>query len=241
LQRPGGQSWGQPQPPYSAPPGQQPYPPPYQPPPQYQQQYQSPGYYPPQAPPPQQKRGVLGGIGLGCLIVVGVVVIGGIALIAILGTAANSVSKAINATATPFNSANIAGLNQVVSVPNWNVTAVSVEKPGKVLKTSQYGNTSTAIGTWVIVGVDLRNTGTRNFGVNDPDFQIKDGAGNTYNVSDDFGASEYGTNKGGQQIGGQVPPGATVRYYIAFDVSPTATGLALQFEQGNKPLIKLGP
>lgn len=237
-QPPGGQPpWqGEPQPPYAAPPGQQPYPPP-----QYQQQYQPPppqGYY---GPPPKQKRGgILGGIGIGCLIAIGVVVIGVIAVIAVIASAANGVSKAINATATPFSPAAIAQLNQTVSVPNWNVTATGVEKPGKTITWSQFNNTSTAAGTWVVVAVDMKNTGTQNFGINGHDFQLKDSAGNTYNVSSDVGASSYSTFKGGQQIGGQVPPGTTVRYYISFDVAPSATGLVLQFQQGNKPLINLG-
>ncbi len=257
-QRPGGQYWNPPpggQPPqgYYPPPSQpppygQPQPPqqpsyggqPQYPPQQYQQQYAPPppGYY---GPPPKQKRnGFLGGLGIGCLIALGIaalVVIGGIALIAV---AVGGASKAINATATPFNPAAIAKLNQTVSVPNWDVTAAGVEKPGTILKWSTFNNTSTAVGTWVIVAVDMKNTGTKNFGVNDHDFQLKDSAGNTYNVSSDGGASSYSEFKGGQRLGGQVPPGTTVRYYIAFDVGANATGLTLQFLQGNKPLINLG-
>ncbi len=221
------------QPPYGVPPGQQPYPPQ-----QYQQQYAPPVNY---GPPPKQKRsGFLGGLGVGCLIALGIaalVVIGGIALIAV---AVSGASKAINATATPFNPSAIAKLNQTVSVPNWDVTATGVEKPGTILKWSTFNNTSTAVGTWVIVTVDMKNTGTKNFGVNDHDFQIKDSAGNTYNVSSDGGASSYSEFKGGQRVGGQIPPGITVRYYIAFDVGANATGLTLQFQQGNKPLINLG-
>lgn len=227
------------QPPYGQPPGQQPYPPQY-PPQQYQQQYAPPppGYA---GPPPKQKRkGFLGGLGVGCLIAVGIAVAVLIGAIVLISATLNGASKAINATATPFNAAAVAQLNQTVSVPNWNLTATGVEKPGKMLKWSQANNTSTATGTWVIVAVDLKNTGTRNFGINEHDFQLKDDAGNTYNVSSDIGASSYSAFKGGQQISGQVPPGTTVRYYISFDVAPTATGLVLQFQQGNKPLINLG-
>ena len=244
-QPPGGPpQWpGQPQPPYGTPPGsqpgQQPYPPQY-PPQQYQQQYapHPPGYYGP--PPKQKKSGFLGGLGVGCLIAIGiaaVVLIGGIALIAV---AVGGASKALNATATPFNSASIAQLNQIVSVPNWDLKATAIDKPGKTLAWSQFNNTSTAAGTWLVVTVDLKNTGTKNFGVNDHDFQLKDSTGNTYNVSSDTGASAYSEFKGGQRVGGQVPPGTTVRYYLVFDVGTSATGLTLQFEQGNKPLINLG-
>jgi len=234
------------QPPYGQPPNQPPSQPPGNQPPWQGQPPQSPPYdvppgqqpYAPQYPPPQQKR--RGFFGRGCLIAFGIAAIVLIGAIVLISSLANSVSKAVNATATPFVAANLAQLNQTVSVPNWDVTATGVEKPGKTLTWSQFKNTSVAAGTWVIVAVDMKNTGTKNFGINGPDFQLKDSAGNTYNVSTDGGASSYSEFKGGQRIGGQVPPGTTVRYYIPFDVSPTATGLTLQFEQGNKPLINLG-
>jgi hypothetical protein len=126
-QRPEGQSWnpppgGQPPqgyypppvqpPPYSQPqPPQQPpygaqsqYPPQY--PPQYQQQYAPPpGYYGP--PPKQKRRGVLGGIGIGCLIALGITVVAVIAIIAVVASVARGASTAV-ATAGNFPDVHVA-------------------------------------------------------------------------------------------------------------------------------------
>jgi hypothetical protein len=131
-------------------------------------------------------------------------------------------------------------LNQLVSVKNWDVAVGGVERPGKMLTWSQFGNVSNAAGTWVIVLCDLKNTGSQNFGVNTPDFQLLDGKGNKYNVSSDMGAIGYSQYKGGQAIGGQVPPGVSVRYYVPFDVAPDATGLRFIFNQDKKPAFDIG-
>lgn len=131
------------------------------------------------------------------------------------------------------------GLNQTVSVKNWDVTVQKIEKPGKDLVWSQFGNKSTAAGTWFVVVVSMKNTGNQNFGVNGPDFELR-GGGNTYKVSTDLGAYSYSEFKGGQRVGGQVPPGVAVVYYVAFDIAPTATGLQFVFLQDKKPIFSVG-
>lgn len=124
------------------------------------------------------------------------------------------------------------------TVKNWDVTLVSVERPGKELVWSQFGNKSVAVGEWVVPVVKLKNTGNQNFGVNGFDFELQ-GGGVTYKVSSDIGALTYGTNKGGQQINGQVPPGSEATVYLPFDVTPGTTGLALVFKQGTTPRFAL--
>jgi hypothetical protein len=62
-----------------------------------------------------------------------------------------------SATATPFIVSGAAGAtsvaaaasgqNQVVSIKNWDVSVVGVEKPGKELIWSKVNNKSTAVGT----------------------------------------------------------------------------------------------
>jgi len=111
---------------------------------------------------------------------------------------------------------------------------------GKELIWSQFGNKTTAAGEWVIVSVKMKNTGNTNFGVNTSDFEIKTGAGQTYNVSSDIGAYSYSEFKGGQRVGGQVPPGVEVVYHIPFDVAPAATGLTFTFKQDKRPTFNLG-
>jgi len=230
--------YGQPpqQPPYEQPPGQPPgNQPPWQgqPPPEVH-------YHQYAAPPPQKKR-------MGCFKIGAFALIGVVAIIVIIGVASSAGNKG-STTSAPNTGASggtsvataLPGLNQTVTVKNWDMTVTGVEKIGKTLIWSQFGNQSDAAGTWVVVAVDMKNTGSTNFGINDHDFQLKDGAGNTYKVTSDFGAGGYGESKGGQRIGGQVPPGTTVRYYVVFDVTPTATGLTFQFLQDKKPVVNLG-
>lgn len=127
---------------------------------------------------------------------------------------------------------------QTAKVKNWDITLTSVEQPGQALAWSQYGNTSPAAGTWLVPVVRMRNTGTQNFGVNGHDFEVQAG-GTTYAVSTDGGSFAYSTFKGGQQLGGQVPPGVEVMYYLPFDVAPNLGGAVLVFKQDTKPRFAL--
>jgi hypothetical protein len=145
-------------------------------------------------------------------------------------------------TATPAPTpVPLPGINQVVSVKNWDLKVLSTQKPGKALVWSEFGNQSDAAGTWLVIPIELKNTGNTNFGVNTFDFELKDGKGITYKYSTDVGASYgYSKYKGGQDVGGQVPPGVTVKYFLVFDIAPDATGLKLVFRQDKNPQINLG-
>lgn len=157
-----------------------------------------------------------------------------------------SVAPAAAASAKPSVAPSVAaaakvyGLNELVSVKNWDMAVAGVERPGQELVWSQFGNKSTAAGTWLVVAFDMKNTGNQNFGVNTFDFQLTDAGGATYKFTSDFGAASYSTFKGGQSIGGQVPPGVTVRYSLVFDINPAATGLQLVFNQDTKPKFAIG-
>ena len=154
---------------------------------------------------------------------------------------ASSVAKPTKTPVPPTQAAKVKvyGLNELVSVKNWDLAIQKVEKPGKDLVWSEFDNKSTAAGTWFVVVVDMKNTGNQNFGVNTFDFELKSG-NVTYQVSDDLGAYSYSEFKGGQRIGGQVPPGVTVTYYVVFDVAPTATDLQFTFKQDKKPVFAVG-
>lgn len=141
--------------------------------------------------------------------------------------ACGSTTGSGNATRAPLSQGTTA------SIKHWDVTLVSVDRPGKTLVWSQFGNQSAAAGEWLIAVVKLRNTGKENFGLNTHDFELQGSA--TYKVSSDIGALSYSEFKGGQRVGGQVPPGVDVTYHIPFDVAPGATGLALVFNQDTKP------
>jgi uncharacterized membrane protein len=154
-------------------------------------------------------------------------------------SAASTAPKPTNTPNPPPATAKTYGLNQLVNVKNWDLAIQKVETPGKELVWSQFDNKSVAAGTWFVVALDMKNTGNQNFGVNSPDFELK--AGNvTYKVSDDLGTYSYSEFKGGQRIGGQVPPGVNVTYYIAFDVAPAAADLQFIFKQDTKPTFGVG-
>jgi uncharacterized cupredoxin-like copper-binding protein len=131
------------------------------------------------------------------------------------------------------------GVNELASVKNWELAIQKLDKPGKELVWSQFNNKSVAAGTWFVVVLDMKNTGNQNFGVNNSDFELKSG-NVTYKVSDDAGTYGYSGFKGGQRLGGQVPPGVSVTYYIVFDVAPNATDLQFTFKQDTKPVFRVG-
>lgn len=164
---------------------------------------------------------------------------------------ASSTAKTTQASSTPSRPVNtpvptkaapsLIPIGKAVSVKNWDLTVTAIEKPGKVLTWSEYKNTSNAVGTWLVIALDLKNTGKQNFGVNSFDFKLTDESGAKYDTSTDMGALSYSTYKGGLAVdGAQVPPGVDAKLYLVYDVSPTAKGLHLQFTQDTKPIFDLG-
>lgn len=178
---------------------------------------------------PTRKRGCMGClvpavIGAGVLIVLFIIV-------AIVGS---NQKPTVTGTPTPPP-----GVGSAVVVKNWTLTVVHVDHPGQTLTWSSFGNTSKAVGTWLVVQVQLKNSGTQNFGVNGPDFNVLSGA-TKYDVTSDIGALTYSSTKGGANLGGQVPPGVAATYYLVFDIAPNAANLQLRFNQDTKPVISLG-
>lgn len=157
-------------------------------------------------------------------------------------TAAEKPSATPKPTVTPAPTATpLPSLNQTVSVKNWDVTVTGADKAGKSLTYSSDGQAVKAVGQWIVVTVTMKNTGKENFGVNDPDFTLYDASGNKYSITDDISLdAEYSVYRGGNQVGGQVPPGESVTYYLVFDVGSSATGLQLQFNQDKNPRFNLG-
>jgi hypothetical protein len=143
-------------------------------------------------------------------------------------------------TNTPIPPPKMYGLNELASVKNWNLAVAGVDRPGKEFVWSEFNNKSLAAGTWFIVALDMKNTGNSNFGVNTTDFELLANGGITYKISTEGGVYAYPAYKKAQNIGGQVPPGVTVRYYLIFDVAPDASDLQLVFKQDTKPTFAVG-
>lgn len=160
-------------------------------------------------------------------------------------TAAARSAAPSTATGTPYAAwymIKVYPPNHLVSVKNWDMAINRVERPGKELVWSDGNDTSVAAGEWLIVVFDLKNTGTTGLGINPTDVQL-DASGPerhiTYTPSTDGGALSYSTFKQGQQLGGQVPPGVSVQYFIPFDIAPNATTLIFQFNQDTEPKFLL--
>lgn len=201
-----------------------------------------PSYQPAPAPRASKKGR---NIAIGCAgVVVLLLLCGALAAVALAlgGKKAMPTAQDANAAAatTVPKGAQTYGVNQPVSVKNWDVTVAEVERPGTTLTWTSYGNTTPAAGTWLVVAVTLTNTGKTNFGVNYSDFELHAADGVTYKPSVDFGSISYATYKGGQPIANPVPPGVSVRIYLVFDVNPTATDLRLVFKQDKRPVFTLG-
>jgi hypothetical protein len=159
------------------------------------------------------------------------------------GTAtARSAAPSTAASSVPSAAPAATGIyapNTLVSVKNWDMAVNRVERPGKELVWSDFNNKSVAAGEWLIVVFDLKNTGTTNFGINLTDVQLNAPGGIIYKPSTDGGVLTYSTFKKAQMLGGQVPPGVSVQYYIVFDVAPNTIGLIFQFNQDTKPKFTL--
>lgn len=72
---------------------------------------------------------------------------------------------------------------------------------------------------------------SRNFGASALDFSSKGRSGVVYKTSGKLAASTCSEFKGGTSISGQVTLGIEITSYLVFDIDPTVTSLALQFEQ----------
>ncbi len=156
---------------------------------------------------------------------------------------------AIGATAAPTSrpaAAHPAGPNQPVVVPGWTVMVTGVERPGQGLPIAADPNTDpvAATGTWVVVALKVTRTANGAEGADYDAFALRSGQGFTYAIPQEYWTSDgyYPAFKHGQPYGKAVPPGATVTYYLTFDVAADATDLQFIFlpDSANPAVIAIG-
>ncbi|WP_449417860.1 DUF4352 domain-containing protein [Phormidium nigroviride] len=154
---------------------------------------------------------------------------------------------------TKINSPNVAvaksqvyQIGQQVSIKDWELTAEAALKPGKTLQWSEFGNSETASGKWLVVPIALKNSSQDAKEVSHSNFQVVDAAGRTYQHWENFfTASMYVQYRKRQPLitPVKVVSGGTVRSFLIFDISPDAKGLKLRFRpaswQGEETLIEL--
>jgi hypothetical protein len=109
-----------------------------------------------------------------------------------------------------------------------------------------------ARGTWLVVELELENTGNSTLSANSFDFEAIDSRGNLYQVDNSavikaFLATQAeksvieGTAKPFTQLGEAVDPGKAVQLEMVFDIDPVASGIELIFKQGSNPHFKVTP
>ena len=178
-------------------------------------------------------------------------------LITITAPAPHSQSEIGSLPTTPsltkINSPNVAvaksqvyQIGQKVSIKDWELTAEAALKPGKTLQWSEFGNSETASGKWLVVPIALKNSSQGAKEVSTTNFQIIDAAGRTYQHWENFfTASMYVQYRKRQTLIGpvKVVSRGTVRSFLIFDISPDAKGLKLRFKpaswHGEETLIEL--
>jgi hypothetical protein len=124
-----------------------------------------------------------------------------------------------------------AGLNQPVAIPDWTVTVLRVERPGQDLVWGTDNDPATATGTWVVVVLTVTRTANGAEGIGYDDVALRSGQGFTYTIPEEYWTLEnfYPAFTHSQPLFKVVAPGATVTYYLPFDVAADATELQFIF------------
>ncbi len=209
--------------------------------PQYPQQAPGSGQYPPGYPYQQPQQIVVKSGGSSCgmiaiIVLVVLFVIGGI-IFAIIAAGVGSVATSIN----DIEKAKVAPpkftTGQNISVKNWDLVVDQPSNAGKKLGSSAFDEPAT--GTYLVVPITIKNTAKQNFGIGSYDFELRDSGGSVYRTSSNVSAFTYSSSHGGGNVN-QVPPGSSVKYFLVFDINPSANGLSLTFNQDTYPKVSLG-
>lgn len=176
------------------------------------------------------------GIGCGGLILILIVI--GIVNAPETPTSVTTVGDA-PATGAVGSNAPQAKIGDKVRSGNWEYTVTKVET-AKTITWSNFNNTTTAVGTFLIVSMTLRNVGDRNFPINTFDFQATDHSGAKYDAASALGAQNgFLTHNNLTPLGSQFPPGLDVKTAVLFDVNPSGTSHKLILKQANGTLVAL--
>lgn len=121
-----------------------------------------------------------------------------------------------------------AQVGQVVRAPNWQFVVQGTQR-AKDYTWTDLPNKDTAVGEFVIVPLQVTNTGDRNFGLNSFDFELYDAQNRKYNQAANApGFGEWLKRQGRQPMCAQCPPGTALNTGVIFDVAPGTPGLKLR-------------
>ena len=131
------------------------------------------------------------------------------------------------------------GLNVLVNLQGWDMAIQKVDRIGNRLAWSQFSNTVPSTGTWVVIVVDIKNTGTQPQTVNATDFALRSGA-TAYPMAEATQIAGYGDARRGQRFGTPIAPGTSVSFYTIYDLPLDAANLLLTFKQDSQPVFAVG-
>ena len=131
------------------------------------------------------------------------------------------------------------GLNVLVNLQGWDMAIQKVDRIGNRLAWSQFSNTAPSTGTWVVIVVDIKNTGTQPQTVNATDFALRSGA-TAYPMAEATQIAGYGDARRGQRFGTPIAPGTSVSFYTIYDLPLDAANLLLTFKQDSQPVFAVG-
>ncbi len=131
------------------------------------------------------------------------------------------------------------GLNELVTVQDWDLAIQKVDPIGQRLAWSQFSNTIPATGTWVVIIVDMKNISQQPKPVTPENFTLRSGT-TIYPMADPKYVAGYSEARRGWRFGEPVPPGKSVSFYTIYDLPPTAKGLLLTFNHDTNPTFAVG-
>lgn len=131
------------------------------------------------------------------------------------------------------------GPNQLVQLQGWDLAIQRIDRIGTRLAWSQFSNTIPATGTWVVIIVDVKNTGAQPRAVTADDLSLRSGS-TVFPMADPTQVAGYGDQRRGWRFGEPIPPGISVSFYAVYDLPPAAKGLLLTFKHDTEPVFAIG-
>lgn len=131
-------------------------------------------------------------------------------------------------------------LGQPARAANWEITALGAVGLGKApLVWSKGGVALPPTQSWIKVSVRVKNAGTESAYMYPCDFEVDDSQGRPYTCPKSPAAVSYSAFAGASPLAELVRPGATVEYWLIFDVAPDASQLQLVYKPGGGAVFDL--
>lgn len=148
------------------------------------------------------------------------------------GCTPSSGNRTQGAAATPIASQSplLAKVGEVVSIDDRALKVLSVRSMASIPSGNQFIESPTAKGIFVVLVVEVTNTGKETGNVAFSNFELTDAQGRTYKTSDDFHLFSVVKQFAEGQPSDDIPPGLTNQFPLVFDVTPDASDLLLNWK-----------